>query len=139
MVLDASVLIAFLDPSDALHDDAVSSLLRVDPRRLLFSPVTHAEILVAPVRARTVAATQAALNDLAISEVALPADVAPRLATLRVSTGLKLPDCCVILAAQQSACPILQLRRPADGSSRQSRGSSRAEHRRPCVRAVVAG
>ena len=64
MVLDASVLIAFLDPSDALHDDAVSSLLTVDPGRLLVSPVTHAEILVAPVRAGTVAATQAALNDL---------------------------------------------------------------------------
>ncbi len=107
MVLDASVLIAFLDPSDALHDDAVSSLLTVDPGRLLVSPVTHAEILVAPVRAGTVAATQAALNDLGISEVALPADAAPRLAGLRVSTGLKLPDCCAILAAQQSACPIL--------------------------------
>ena len=61
---------------------------------------------MAPARAGTVAATQAALSDLGISEVALPADAAPRLAVLRVTTGLKLPDCCVILAAQQSACPF---------------------------------
>jgi len=35
--------------------------------------------------------------------VALPADAASRLAILRVATGLKLPDCCVLMAAQQVA------------------------------------
>ena len=107
MVLDARALIAFLDPSDALHEQAVSCLLTLSSPRLLVSPLTHAEILVGPTRAGTLAATQAALNDLGVSEVGLPADAAPRLAALRVETGLKLPDCCVILAAQQSARAIL--------------------------------
>jgi predicted nucleic acid-binding protein len=107
MVLDASALIAFLDPSDPLHADAVSRLLTLDARRLLVSPITHAEILVGPARAGTVAATQAALGLLGVSEVALPDDAAPRLAELRVTTGLKLPDCCVILAARQSECTVL--------------------------------
>lgn len=107
MVLDASVLIAFLDPSDALHADAVARLLALESRRLLVSPITHAEILVGPARAGTIAATQAALGLLGVSEVSLPDDAAPRLAELRVTTGLKLPDCCVILAAQQSASTVL--------------------------------
>jgi predicted nucleic acid-binding protein len=101
-VLDASALIAFLDPSDALHPDAVSRLLALEAPRLLVSPITHAEILVGPARAGTVAATQAALGLLGVSEVALAQDAAPRLAELGVTTGLKLPDCGVILAAQQS-------------------------------------
>jgi predicted nucleic acid-binding protein len=102
IVLDASALIAFLDPSDALHADAVSRLLALDARRLLVSPITHAEILVGPARAGTLAATQAALALLGVGEVALQQDAARRLAELRVTTGLRLPDCCVILAAQQS-------------------------------------
>ena len=76
-------------------------------RRLFVSPTTHAEILVGPARSGTMAATQAALRVLGISEVGLPADAAARLAVLRVTTGLKLPDCCVILAAQQSKCDVL--------------------------------
>ncbi len=107
MVLDASALIAFLDPSDALHGDAVTRVLTLDSRRLLVSPITHAEILVGPTRAGTIAATQAALGLLGVKEVALPDDAAPRLAELRVTTGLRLPDCCVILAAQQSECTVL--------------------------------
>lgn len=107
IVLDASVLIAFLDPSDALHDDAVSCLVTVGSGRLLVSPITHAEILVGPTRAGTIDVTQSALGTLGVTEVGLPADAAPRLAGLRVTTGLKLPDCCVILAAQESRCRIL--------------------------------
>jgi len=107
IVLDASVLIAFLSPADALHGDALSCLVALGSRRLLVSPITHAEILVGPARAGTLAATQSALTGLRVAEVALPADAAPRLAGLRVTTGLKLPDCCVVLAAQQSQCAIL--------------------------------
>ncbi len=107
MVLDASALIAFLDPADALHENAVARLLSLGPRRLLVSPITHAEILVGPARAGTLAATQAALSALGVSEIGLPADAAPRLAGLRVTTGLKLPDCCVILAAQHSECAVV--------------------------------
>jgi len=106
-VLDASALIAFLDPTDALHGTAIARLKALDPEHLGVSPVTHAEVLVGPTRAGTLAATQRALTVLGIAEIALPADAAPRLAALRVDTRLKLPECCVLLAAQQRAETIM--------------------------------
>lgn len=107
IVLDASVLVAFLDPCDALHGKSVSTMLELGSDRLLISPITHAEVLVGPARSGTLASTQAALSALGVTEVALPADAAPQLAGLRATTALKLPDCCVLLAAQQSASTVL--------------------------------
>ena len=107
IVLDASVLIAFLDPSDGMHGQAVSIMLELGAQGLLVSPITHAEVLVGPARSGTLAGTQGALSALGVAEVALPADAAPQLAVLRATTALKLPDCCVLLAAQQSASSLL--------------------------------
>jgi hypothetical protein len=36
-----------------------------------------------------------------VRELALPSDAAQTLATLRARTNLRLPDCCVLLAAQR--------------------------------------
>jgi len=47
------------------------------------------------------------MTALAVTEVAVPADPAIRLARLRAGTRLRLPDCCVVLAAQQSRAAIL--------------------------------
>jgi len=47
-----------------------------------------------------VEAVQAALHELEMNELSFPPDTAVRLAHLRVSTGLKMPDCCVLLAAE---------------------------------------
>jgi predicted nucleic acid-binding protein len=107
IVLDASALIAFLSPSDALHERAVARLLGLGPQAFAISPITHAEVLVGPTRAGTLDRTRAALTALGIEELALPSDAAPRLAALRATTSLKLPDCCVILAAQQSGSAVL--------------------------------
>lgn len=107
IVLDASALIAYLDPSDALHRRAVAIVLTLDGGALGVSPISHAEVLVGPTRAGTVEQTQAALADLGVAEIGIAEDAALRLATLRVRTKLKLPDCCVILAAQQSRGTIL--------------------------------
>ena len=63
---------------------------------------TFAEVLVAPARAGQLGGVRSALRDLQITEVPLGADAAPRLATLRVRTSLKLPDCCVLLAAEDA-------------------------------------
>jgi hypothetical protein len=43
-----------------------------------------------------------ALRDLGVEEVPLGVDAASRLAVLRAETGLRLPDCCVLLAAQDA-------------------------------------
>ena len=44
---------------------------------------------------------------MGLSEIALPDDAAGRLATLRAETGLGLPDCCVLLAAEPTRAPIV--------------------------------
>lgn len=107
IVVDASALIALLEPTDALHDVALERFVAVDGRGLAISPITHAEVLAGPARSGTLDVVAAALSGLGIKEVPLPADAAPRLALLRAETWLKLPDCCVLMAAQQSAGVVL--------------------------------
>lgn len=101
-VVDASVLIAHLDDRDPHHERAMELLLGTADRPLESSPVTVAEVLVAPARAGRLEAGRAALRDLALREVAFGSDAAARLAVLRAETNLKLPDCCVLLAAQDA-------------------------------------
>ncbi len=100
-VLDASVLIAHFDVGDAHHADA-RALLAGLTSVLVVSPLTMAEVLVGPTRSGDPAVIVAAVADLGVHEVRLPDDAAPRLAALRVETRLRLPDCCVLLAAQDA-------------------------------------
>ena len=106
IVLDASVLIAHLDAADRHHEQAEALLLAATEEDLAASPLTLAEVLVAPARAGRLDAAEAALRDLGVDVVALPGDAAPRLAQLRADTGLRLPDCCVLLAARQSDAAV---------------------------------
>lgn len=102
IVLDASVLIAHLDSQDVHHQRARSLLLAVVPQPLGVSPITLAEVLVPPARTGDVERALGILQVLRVSTIHLDNDAAARLAALRAATGLKLPDCCVLLAAQQS-------------------------------------
>lgn len=103
IILDASVLIAHLDATDAFHRRAVTALEAAAGSPFGASSITLAEVLVGPMHAGRSAAVEAALRDLAIQEIALPAGSAPRLAALRAETGLKPPDCCVALAARDAS------------------------------------
>ena len=107
IVLDASVLIAHLDPRDALHEAADERLLDASDQPFGASTITLAEALVAPLRAGALATTRAALRSLGVEELLLPAGAAERLAALRADTGLKLPDCCVLLAAEEANGGVL--------------------------------
>lgn len=100
IVVDVSVLIAHLDATDANHEPAKEMLLETAGSDLAASPITIAEVLVGPARVGRLDEARAALDDLAVKEVPVPEGAAQRLARLRASTGLKLPDCCVLLAAQ---------------------------------------
>ena len=101
IVLDASVIIAHLDATDALHDRATALLLGVDSEDLGASPLSLAEVLVGPARAGRLDRAVAALDQLEVTSVNLDRDAPTRLAVLRAGSSLKLPDCCVLLAAQQ--------------------------------------
>lgn len=100
IVLDASVLAAHFDNEDAHHSKAEEILLELVSDDLGASPISIAELLVGPARAGKLQTARDALHDLEIQEIPLHDGSAERLAQLRASTGLKLPDCCVLLAAE---------------------------------------
>lgn len=100
IVFDASVLIAYLDSDDEFHGDADTLLAESIAEDFGTNSLTLAEIMVAPARAGRLEAVQVALHEIEIDELPFPVDTAVRLAHLRVSTGLKMPDCCVLLAAE---------------------------------------
>jgi len=95
------VLIAHLDSQDLHHERAGALLLEQVEVPWGASPVTLAEVLVGPARAGAIDRAQASLKRLNVVGVNLNDDAPERLARLRAATGLKLPDCCVILAAEQ--------------------------------------
>lgn len=103
IVLDASVLIAHLDTSDALHDRAFALLAALADEPFAASPITLAEVLVGPARAGRLDRAAAALRALEVAPVPLDGEAPARLAMLRAGTGLKLPECCVLLAAERAA------------------------------------
>lgn len=100
IVLDASVLIAYLDSEDTHHARAESLLVREVDDDFAASTLTLAEVLVMPARRGRLQAARDALDGLDVRELAFPADAATRLAELRAATGLKMPDCCVLLVVE---------------------------------------
>ena len=106
IVLDASVMIAHLDASDAHHDRASALLLATASEPFVASPLSLAEVLVGPVRVGRLADAIAALDELEVRSVNLDDDAPSRLATLRSETGLRLPDCCVLLAGEQVGAAV---------------------------------
>jgi len=100
IVLDASVLIAYLDSEDAHHARADALLVQLIDDDFAASSLTLAEVLVLPARQGRLDAARQAMMELDVKELAFPADSAVKLAQLRASTNLKMPDCCVLLAAE---------------------------------------
>jgi predicted nucleic acid-binding protein len=102
IALDASVLIGHLRPHDAHHAAATEILLNAAPGSMIVHPLTLAEVLVGGVRVGRGQAMRDDLKAAGIRVVAPDAGEPLRLAELRVSTGLKLPDCCVLDVALRS-------------------------------------
>ena len=100
IVLDASVLIAYLDRDDEHHVDAERLLVREVDEDFGVNSLTLAEVFVAPARDGRLDRATTALRDLEVDELPFPVDTALTLAQLRAETGLKMPDCCVLLAAE---------------------------------------
>ena len=110
VVLDASVVIAFLDPDDALHDAAVAAFTEHQHDELVIPTSAFAEILVAPHRrgAEAVAEVEALLSDLSIRLEALTAPIARAAAKLRSeSRSLRLPDALVLATAEELGADVV--------------------------------
>lgn len=104
VVLDASVIIAFLDPDDALHHAAVEALSEHQHDELLIPLTVHAEILVAPYRrgAEAVTEVESFLADFAIRIEGMTPAIAQAAAQLRsASRSLRLPDALVLATADE--------------------------------------
>ena len=99
IALDASVVIAALDSRDAHHNTAAALLREHFETGFRMHPLTVSESLVSAVqqgRGQQVVADLAALN---IHTAAVRPTEPLHLAELRVKTGLRLPDCCVLVVA----------------------------------------
>ena len=96
IALDASVIIAHLNRSDPHHEAATEILLGGTPGRMLVHTMTLAEVLVGGVRIGRGASMRDDLHSAGIVVAPSDGDEPLRLAELRVSTGMKLPDCCVL-------------------------------------------
>lgn len=101
IVLDASVLIAYLDSADEHHDLAEELLAREIDDDFVVNSLTLAEVLVVPARDDQMDEVHVALGELEVRELPFPVGAGMKLARLRADTRLKMPDCCVLLAAEQ--------------------------------------
>ena len=104
VVLDASVIIAFLDPDDSLHDAAVGVVTEYQHDELLVPLSVYAEILVAPYRrgSEAVAEVEAFLADFAVRIETMTPSIARAAAKLRSeSRSLRLPDALVLATADE--------------------------------------
>jgi predicted nucleic acid-binding protein len=104
IVVDASVLIAFLDSDDVHHPAAITLLEHATPP-LLAHPITAAEVLVAPVRRGVADAVWADLVAIGVEVDTTPIDPL-QLAKLRAATNCKMPDCCVLATAANRHAPV---------------------------------
>ncbi len=116
-VLDASILLAYFDGRDA-HTDAANAILQ-DADGLAASVLTLAETLVGAHAAGRMQEQLDALADLEIRPQPIGHSDAATLARLRSQTGLKMPDCCVLHAAQQLGADAIATRdRPLAAAAR---------------------
>lgn len=106
IVLDASVLIGYLDGADSHHKAAEELLADAVDDDLGANSLTLAEVLVVPARSGRLDTVVSAISDVGVRELPFPTDTAVRLAELRASTGLKMPDCCVLLSAEDAGGSI---------------------------------
>ena len=106
IVLDASVVIAFLDSTDAHHGAAVALFADTSAKGYELHQLTLAEILVGGVRAGRANQLLADLRAIGITPVESPQDEPLILAELRTVTGLKMPDCCVLAVALRESAPL---------------------------------
>ena len=106
IVLDASVLIAHLNDSDMHHTKAEFLLEAVSDEPWGASAVTLAETLISPARAGYLVEMETVLVGLDVQELPLGAGAPGRLAEMRAELGLKMPDCCVLLATQNNDATV---------------------------------
>jgi predicted nucleic acid-binding protein len=108
IVLDASVVIAHLDPNDALHVAATEMLLEYAADDLRLPASAYAESLVDPARKGRLDEARRAIAALQLQIVPIDAAQAERAANLRArERGLRLPDALVLACGEQLSADVI--------------------------------
>jgi predicted nucleic acid-binding protein len=109
-VLDASVVIAFRDPADALHTRAIGALRAHASDQLALPASVYAEILVGPLRHGELAvkSLDEFVHDFGMQIAPLTAEIARRAATLRARhASLRLPDAFVLATGEALGADVV--------------------------------
>jgi predicted nucleic acid-binding protein len=97
IVLDASVVIAHLDPDDAHHSAVVAALEQHADDDLRLPASAYAEALVGPARTGTFDAARESMQALLLGVEPITQSLAERAAVLRATDrSLRLPDALVL-------------------------------------------
>lgn len=106
IAVDASVIIALLDDGDVHHARAVSVMNENAGGGFLVHAITLAEVLVGAARNGRASQRLAELRAIGI-QVAETEPAEPLfLAELRATSGLALPDCCVLSVALRAGVSV---------------------------------
>lgn len=103
IVLDASVVIAFLDADDGHHDAAISTLDKIHQHDRVLPASAYAEVMVAPIRRGTQDASKVdqALCAIGIRVEPVTQEIARTAARLRAQhKSLRLPDALVLATGE---------------------------------------
>ncbi|MBF4575280.1 type II toxin-antitoxin system VapC family toxin [Frondihabitans sp. VKM Ac-2883] len=104
IVLDANLLIGYLDADDTHHDQALDLLQASVGRSLSTSTLTLAEALVYPTRQGTEIASFESIVRMGVELVPLEAPDALDIARVRSASRLRMPDAVILnLALSRSA------------------------------------
>ncbi|HEX4345221.1 MAG TPA: PIN domain-containing protein [Solirubrobacteraceae bacterium] len=114
VALDADVLIAFLDASDAQHDSSIDALRPrlASGEQILIAASVYAEILVRPLQRGSAHTVDAFIAAIGATIVPIDRDVARRAAHLRgARRTLRLPDAISLATALVSNADLVTLDR----------------------------
>jgi len=101
IVLDASVVIAHLDPADAHHERATDVLLQHADDDLRLPASAYAETLVDPARSGRLDEARDTIDQLELRIEPIGKEIAERAASLRArSRGPRLPDALVLACGE---------------------------------------
>ncbi len=109
IVLDANVVIAFLDDRDAHHRFAVDLLESNSFDEFACSVITLAEALVHPTAAGVQDAALAAVTRIGVRILPLAPTDAAEIARVRSTYGIRMPDAVVLHAAIGHSASVMTL------------------------------